>query len=337
MSEPQPTFERQSFESLEPEPESPVSRSISFDDFGHLEPLRSLELPDPPTPSTWETTSPSDDDWRAIDRSLDELASAKPTSKPAPTESTPTEPDFTLPDFYPAGFSRSAYPDTSYPDTTLQDTGPLDAVPSDPAPPQHDEQPPLRYQQQGPQQQGQQQEHQQQQPGQVLPSQHSPLPTRPPVPVPSPTAPVEPSRPAALAEQNERTEPLRSADTDTQARPLELDEPEPEPKPEPEPQAPAVKQPGRRRRSGQLADLLTEALMAYQTSQDTDNSPLGPDPSPSLPGPTSLPEPLAGSMGLDPAVGDEHGRGGPTSQRGDTRFGESRWLTTRWDPSADLP
>jgi hypothetical protein len=84
----------------------------------------------------------------------------------------------------------------------------------------------------------------------------------------------------------------------------------------------------------QLADLLTEALMAYQTAQDTNEArqnPLGQDPSASLPGPTSLPTPLAGPVGLDPAVGDEPGYPGPTRHRGDNQFGDSRWHTTRWD------
>jgi hypothetical protein len=93
---------------------------------------------------------------------------------------------------------------------------------------------------------------------------------------------------------------------------------------------------GRRRRSVQLADLLTEALMAYQTAQDANdarNNPLGPDPSTALPGPTSLPEPLAGSAGRDVAIGDRPSYPG---QR-DTRSGDSRWLTTRWDPTSDRP
>jgi hypothetical protein len=87
-----------------------------------------------------------------------------------------------------------------------------------------------------------------------------------------------------------------------------------------------------------LADLLTEALMAYQTVQDTNDArtnPLGADPSSSLPGPTSLPGPLAGPVGLDPAVGDEQGYPGPSRHRGDTQSGDSRWLTTSWDPTED--
>lgn len=94
---------------------------------------------------------------------------------------------------------------------------------------------------------------------------------------------------------------------------------------------------GKRRRSVQLADLLTEALMAYQTAQDTNEArqnPLGQEQS--LPGPTSLPAPLAGSVGLDPAVGDEPGYAGPARHRGDTHLGDSRWHTTRWDPTDDL-
>jgi hypothetical protein len=114
--------------------------------------------------------------------------------------------------------------------------------------------------------------------------------------------------PAARADvEDERTEPLRE-------QPAQEDKPEP--------------RTGRRRRSVQLADLLTEALMAYQTAQDANdarNDPLGPDTS--LPGPTSLPEPLAGSLGRDVATGD----------RPNTRLGDSKWLTTRWDPSGDRP
>jgi hypothetical protein len=71
--------------------------------------------------------------------------------------------------------------------------------------------------------------------------------------------------------------------------------------------------------------------MAYQTAQDANdarNDPLGPDTS--LPGPTSLPEPLAGSVGRDVATGDRPSPPG----RGDSR---SQWLTTRWDPSGDRP
>lgn len=95
---------------------------------------------------------------------------------------------------------------------------------------------------------------------------------------------------------------------------------------------------GKRRRSVQLADLLTEALMAYQTAQDSNearHNPLGEDTPSSLPGPTSLPSPLAGSVGLDPAVGDEPGYRGPTRHRGDTHVGDAQWHTARWDPSDD--
>ena len=73
--------------------------------------------------------------------------------------------------------------------------------------------------------------------------------------------------------------------------------------------------------------------MAYQTAQDANdarNDPLGPDTS--LPGPTSLPEPLAGSLGRDVATGDR-----PNQPGRDTRLGDSKWLTTRWDPSSDRP
>jgi hypothetical protein len=98
---------------------------------------------------------------------------------------------------------------------------------------------------------------------------------------------------------------------------------------------PSLRTGGKRRRSVQLADLLTEAMMAYQDAQDSNDgkqNPLGPDPSASLPGPTSLPGPLAGPVGLDPAVGDELGYPGPARHGGDTQRGDARWLTTRWDP-----
>lgn len=144
-----------------------------------------------------------------------------------------------------------------------------------------------------------------------LPVQHSPIVDPAPLPVPPPNNPIE----AALAIEgaDERTEPIR------------------EPEPEPEPAKPAVRT-GRRRRSVQLADLLTEALMAYQTAQDANdarNNPLAEDPSSSLPGPTSLPEPLAGSAGRD--------LGRDVASGGGTRIGDSRWLTTRWDPTTDRP
>jgi hypothetical protein len=135
-----------------------------------------------------------------------------------------------------------------------------------------------------------------------LPAQETPIADPPPVTVPAPAARAD--------VEDERTEPVR-------------EQPAQESKPEP--------RTGRRRRSVQLADLLTEALMAYQTAQDANdarNDPLGPDTS--LPGPTSLPEPLAGSMGRDVATGDR------PSQR-ETRLGDSKWLTTRWDPSSDRP
>jgi hypothetical protein len=137
----------------------------------------------------------------------------------------------------------------------------------------------------------------------ALPAQEAPISDPPPVAVPAPAARAD--------VEDERTEPLREQPTKESER-----------KPEP--------RTGRRRRSVQLADLLTEALMAYQTAQDANdarNDPLGPDTS--LPGPTSLPEPLAGSAGRDVATGDR-----PTR---DTRLGDSKWLTTRWDPSSDRP
>jgi hypothetical protein len=130
-----------------------------------------------------------------------------------------------------------------------------------------------------------------------LPAQQAPISDPPPVAVPAPAARAE--------VEDERTEPLR--------------EQESERKPEP--------RTGRRRRSVQLADLLTEALMAYQSAQDANdarNDPLGPDTS--LPGPTSLP----GAIGRDVASGDRPNQPG----LGDSR---SQWLTTRWDPSSDRP
>jgi len=130
-----------------------------------------------------------------------------------------------------------------------------------------------------------------------LPAQQAPISDPPPVAVPAPAARAE--------VEEERTEPLR--------------EQESERKPEP--------RTGRRRRSVQLADLLTEALMAYQSAQDANdarNDPLGPDTS--LPGPTSLP----GAIGRDVASGDRPNQPG----LGDSR---SQWLTTRWDPSGDRP
>ncbi len=86
---------------------------------------------------------------------------------------------------------------------------------------------------------------------------------------------------------------------------------------------------GKRRRSVQLADLLTEALMAYQDAQDSNDaktSPLATDPA--LPGPTSVPTPL---IGLDPAVGDEPGYPGPARHRGEPNPGDSPWRGSRWD------
>jgi hypothetical protein len=131
-----------------------------------------------------------------------------------------------------------------------------------------------------------------------------------PVPLPAQQAPISDPAPVALPAaravvEDEPTEPL----------------PEQQSEPKPEPRT------GRRRRSVQLADLLTEALMAYQSAQDANdarNDPLGPDTS--LPGPTSLP----GAVGRDVASGDRPGQPG----LGDSR---SQWLTTRWDPTSDRP
>ncbi|HKN96288.1 MAG TPA: hypothetical protein VJX10_04145, partial [Pseudonocardiaceae bacterium] len=95
----------------------------------------------------------------------------------------------------------------------------------------------------------------------------------------------------------------------------------------------------RRRRSVQLADLLTEALMAYQSAQDSNDAKNNPfvDPSASLPGPTSLPGPLARPVDrLDTAVGDEQ-PGYPARHRGDPRSGDSVWLTAHWEPSDERP
>lgn len=102
---------------------------------------------------------------------------------------------------------------------------------------------------------------------------------------------------------------------------------------------------GKRRRSVQLADLLTEALMAYQSAQDSNdakNNPLDPsaslaDPSASLPGPTALPGPLARPVDrLDAAVGDEQ-PGHPARHRGDPRSGDPAWLSARWKRSDERP
>lgn len=203
---------------------------------------------------------------------------------------------------------------------------------------------------------------------QPLPVQHSPLPSRPPVDVPPQPAPIDDETDV------ERTGPLVPADPESAPRqpaaqtpqqtsqqtpaaqaPPQSPQPIPQPIPQPEPPAisPSLTPPpappqessatrtgGKRRRSVQLADLLTEALMAYQNAQDSNdarNNPLGADPSASLPGPTSLPTPLAGQVGLDPAVGDEPRYSGPARHRGDPQLGESRWLTTRWDPNDERP
>jgi hypothetical protein len=145
-------------------------------------------------------------------------------------------------------------------------------------------------------------------PGAELPAPHSPLTGRA-VPVPPPARPQEPARPEPPTRPNRVQPPAAQG--------------------EPDPTRPS----GRRRRSVQLADLLTEALMAYQSAQDsneaTDN-PLTTGPSTSLAGPTSLPGPLARPAGLDPAVGDEPG---PARHGGETHQDGSRWITTRWNPS----
>ena len=159
-----------------------------------------------------------------------------------------------------------------------------------------------------------------------LPAPHSPIGGEP-LPVPSPTAPAEP-----VAEPEPHRPPRPDAAAAAQSAPAQ---------PAPvQPQERSTTRPsGRRRRSVQLADLLTEAMMAYQTAQDTNEArqnPLGQDPSASLAGPTSLPTPLAGPVGLDPAVGDEPGYPGP-ARRGDPHLGDSRWHTTRWDPSDERP
>ncbi|HEX3648421.1 MAG TPA: hypothetical protein VHV49_08330 [Pseudonocardiaceae bacterium] len=104
---------------------------------------------------------------------------------------------------------------------------------------------------------------------------------------------------------------------------------------DPAPVPPEPRRTGRRRRSVQLADLLTEALMAYQSAQDSNeakNNPLV-DPSSSVPGPTSLPGPPARPVDrLDQAVGGEL-PGHPARHRGDSQSGDSGWLTARWKPS----
>jgi hypothetical protein len=91
------------------------------------------------------------------------------------------------------------------------------------------------------------------------------------------------------------------------------------PAPNPPPDTPAATRTGgKRRRSVQLADLLTEALMAYQDAQDSNDARTGLSAGdPALPGPTSLPTPL---VELDPAVGDEPGYPGPARHRGDPNW-----------------
>jgi hypothetical protein len=153
--------------------------------------------------------------------------------------------------------------------------------------------------------------------------------------------PLPPTGPSEPVSAESRTEPMARLrhDPPTATEPLPETAQQTDPGQQAEPkQDDSPPRTGRRRRSVQLADLLTEALMAYQTVQDTNDArtnPLAADPSSSLPGPTSLPTPLAGPVGLDPAVGDEQGYPGPARHRGDPQPGESRWLTTRWDPTEE--
>ena len=95
----------------------------------------------------------------------------------------------------------------------------------------------------------------------------------------------------------------------------------------------------RRSRSDiRLADLLTEALMAYQNVRDTESDPatgLDPDSSSGLPGPTSVPDPLAVTFDLDPAVGAEPPPPGMSRHRGEDRPGNQRRNAPRWDPQSD--
>ena len=80
----------------------------------------------------------------------------------------------------------------------------------------------------------------------------------------------------------------------------------------------------------QLADLLTEAMMAYQSTQDS------PEPAGARSS-AELPEPQAGPVGLDPTVGDEPGYPGPARHRGDPPPADSRRLGSRWDMPGDRP
>ena len=170
-----------------------------------------------------------------------------------------------------------------------------------------------------------------------LPAPHSPIAGQP-LPVPPPAT-------AAEATPVPQAEPPIEPPTEPRARPAAASATA-QPEPEQLTQWPqtsersATRTGGRRRRSVQLADLLTEAMMAYQTVQDTNEArqnPVAQDSSAALPGPTSLPAPLEGSVGLDPAVGDEQGYSGPTRHRGDTHFGDPRWHGTRWDSSDERP
>jgi hypothetical protein len=90
-------------------------------------------------------------------------------------------------------------------------------------------------------------------------------------------------------------------------------------------QTPPVRTGGKRRRSVRLADLLTEAMMAYQSAQDSNEAV----------GNAELPGPRARPVELDPAVGDEPGYPGPARHGGDTRASDSRWLGSRWDNPGD--
>jgi outer membrane biosynthesis protein TonB len=132
-------------------------------------------------------------------------------------------------------------------------------------------------------------------------------------------APAEPARPPAEPPQRP-VEPPAPPVADTDERPVQPSEPQPETA------APRVG--GKRRRSVQLADLLTEAMMAYQSTQDSTET-TSATSSAELPGPQVRP------VGLDPAVGDEPGFPGPARHRGDTQSGDSRWLGARWDKPGD--
>ncbi|HEX5114312.1 MAG TPA: hypothetical protein VFW65_03845 [Pseudonocardiaceae bacterium] len=135
----------------------------------------------------------------------------------------------------------------------------------------------------------------------------------------------------------------KPADPPAQPQPQADQQPEQPPEPQPEQQAKPPDQPprtgGKRRRSVQLADLLTEALMAYQSAQDSNEAKNNPvvDPSASLPGPTNLPGPLARPVErLDPAVGDPL-PGYPARHRGDPPPSDSVWRSRRWKQSDERP